>query len=61
MTVWPQYTMLGLLVFALLTNLYFDGKRNRGAYQVIASVLAFILPVTLLYFGGFWSVIGFAP
>lgn len=61
MSTWPQWTMLALHTIALIYNANKDGVNRAGAVGTITTIIAFVAPMTILYYGGFWSVWGIAP
>lgn len=51
---WPQYTMIGLLIFGIVATSFKHGK-PQGPYNVSTSIISFIIMITLLVTGGFFG------
>lgn len=61
MTVWPQVTLSILMLINAGMVLDRMGKPKTGTYGFIELLIAPALSVTLLYFGGFYTSIGWHP
>lgn len=61
MTVWPQFTLLGLLVLGFGCNLSDFGRPKTGTHGLTELVVAPAITLAILYYGGFFTSLGFAP
>lgn len=57
---WPQWVMASILFYSLGSMLFKDGKKG-DATSAFFSVAAGAMFFVVLYFGGFWAPLGFAP
>jgi hypothetical protein len=60
MSAWPQYTMIAVYFISFASTLYDYGKTEKP-WQSVIVICVYITLIWVLYSGGFWSPIGFAP
>lgn len=51
---WPQYVMVGLYVFSLLTDIVRDGEPKTGKHSAGVGVVAIAIAAFILTAGGFF-------
>jgi hypothetical protein len=51
---WPQWVVIGLLIFNLGVSLAMDGK-PRSPMSFMASAIGAVITWWLLWMGGFWG------
>lgn len=58
---WPQYTVIGLWALSVLVHGINQGEPIKGKWNPWWRLVGVFINATLLYFGGFFAPIGFAP
>jgi len=52
---WPQFVFAGLLVLGCGVAIGTHGTPKEGHNNAWATIIATIIEVTILYYGGFWG------
>ncbi len=50
----PQIIMIGLMIFGLTLEATKDGQPKTGKHNLAVHLMAVLLNVLLLWWGGFW-------
>ena len=61
MALWPQYLTLAYLLVAFAAGLHKDSSRYSGFGNVVGGIGGYAIIIGVLWAGGFWSPLGFAP
>lgn len=61
MHIWPQVTWLAIMVMGAGISLAKYGEQKRDRYDLGDLVIAPAITLTILYYGGFFTPLGFAP
>jgi hypothetical protein len=54
---WPQITLAVVWVVSTLCYVALDGKPRTGKYNFGWHMVAFVVSMTILYYGGFWTAV----
>lgn len=52
----PQIIFLSLVLIGLMLNSFMHGKDKTGKYNVFYHLIANLITLSLLYYGGFFNV-----
>jgi hypothetical protein len=61
MNLWPQYAVIALSAIGFGINVAKFGQPKTGDYDFIDLIVGPAFSYTLLYYGGFFAPMGFAP